>query len=300
METEIVAVISGAGINPAYIHSFFLSEDFIILCIWSSHFIASGAKILWERNLLDAMKFDPKASAKWVVVDRKHDRGVVATFSSPAFFSFHTINAWQQDNGDEVDIMCDLIQFPNMDILYKMYYENMISTGRGTEKYSGKTGSYPSFARYRLAGIPKVGSQGKSKSKGTSRLAELVLQVPSPAVGDLPTMNPRFSTKKMRYIYTVVDRGLSSFVDGIAKLDIETQEVKYWGHPKHTPGEAIFVSDGTDEFEDSGFLLSVIFNGETGSSYLICLNARDMTEMGRAECTVAIGLGFHGSHYASG
>jgi len=89
----------------------------------------------------------------------------------------------------------------------------------------------------------------------------------------------------------------SSFMDGLAKVDIETKESKIWGKDKHTPGEAIFVPDGTDEAEDAGYLLSVVLNGETGTSSLVCLDARDMTEVGRADCGVPVGFGFHGAHY---
>lgn len=82
-------------------------------------------------------------------------------------------------------------------------------------------------------------------------------------------------------------------------MDAETQDVKVWGVEKHTPGEAIFIPDGTDESEDAGYLLSVILNGETGTSYLLCLNAKDMTEIGRADCGLAVGFGFHGTYCSS-
>lgn len=34
--------------------------------------------MLWHRNLLDAMEFDPRARTKWYVVDRHRNRGVVS------------------------------------------------------------------------------------------------------------------------------------------------------------------------------------------------------------------------------
>jgi torulene dioxygenase len=79
-ETEILATVSNPLITGAYVHSFFLTKDFVILGVWSSHFAAYGIKILWERNCLDAIApFDPRSKAKWLVVDRRHGRGVVAT-----------------------------------------------------------------------------------------------------------------------------------------------------------------------------------------------------------------------------
>lgn len=301
-ETAILATISGASLKPAYIHSIFLSGEFVILAIWSSHITTQGVSILWERNLLDAMAFDPKSKVKWLVVDRKHGRGHVATFESPAAFSFHSVNAWQEhyaDGSTDVNIVCDVIQFPNMDILHKVYYENLVSDGPGAAKWSGEAlrkTSVPSLCRYRLSSIP---TQASKKVKSPAAV-EILFEVKSPLVGELPTINPLYSTRRHRYVYSLVDRGFSSFVDGICKFDTDTKNVTYWMTPKHTPGEAIFVPDpARKNIEDGGFLLSVILDGSTGTSYLLCLNAENMQEAGRAEVGIAVGLGFHGCHAAS-
>ncbi|OOF90884.1 hypothetical protein ASPCADRAFT_134911 [Aspergillus carbonarius ITEM 5010] len=229
-KTDILATITGPTVKPAV-------------------FAEGGIKILWERNLVDSIKFDPSLQTRWYVIDRKNGRGVVANYLSPAFFSFHTINAWQKANDDDtVDIICDIIQYPTDETIRR---------------------------RNSDANLPK---------------AETLLRIETDFVGDLPTINPKYATRKARY---------SSFFDAIAKIDLETQEAKIWTHDRHTPGEAIFVPNGTDDAEDAGYLLSVVLNGETGTSYLLCLNARDMTEVGRAECDSAIGFGLHGSHYPS-
>ncbi|KAL2826324.1 carotenoid oxygenase [Aspergillus cavernicola] len=287
-KTEIIATISGAGVKPAYLHSFFLSEDFVILCIWPMYFTGYGASILWERNIIDALKFNPNAESKWYVIDRKGSRGIVATFTSPAFFSFHTVNAFQEENGDgTVDVVCDIIQFPDDYVVRNLYYENVLSTGSGQAVHEG---ARPDLVRYKLSSIPRKGTK-----KGVAA-AEVVKK--TEGAGELPTINPTYATKKHRYAYGIVDRGYSSFMDGLAKTDLETGEIKYWGRePKpHTPSEAVFVPDGTDESEDAGYLLSVVFDGEKGTSYLVCLRATDMTEVGRAECDHPISIGLHGVH----
>ena len=43
-----------------------------------------------------------------------------------------------------------------------------------------------------------------------------------------------------------------------------------------------------------------MLDGEKGKSYLVCLDAKTMTEMGRAGVDFAIALGFHGAHVPSG
>lgn len=289
-KTEILATISGPGTNAAYVHSFFLTTDYVILCVWPTYFAGKGSAILWERNILEAIRFHPEAKTKWYVIDRKAGRGVVATFTSAAFFSFHTVNAFEESSNDKtVDIFCDVVQYTNADILRKGYYENIVSTG----SEAGKSGlDPPSLVRYKLPGIPKAG-----KDKRATPSAEILTTISG--AGDLPTMNPLYATRRQRFVYSVVNRGYSSFLDGLAKTDIETKKVTYWGKEPapHTPGEAIFVPDGTSEAEDVGYLLSVVLDGEKGTSYLACLDARDMSEVARADCDHAVGVGLHGVHY---
>ena len=340
-KTEILAIISERDVLPAYIHSFFMTDDFVILCVWNSYFAAGGAKVLWERNLIDAISpFDPRATTKWLVVDRKHGRGLVAKFDSPAIFSFHTVNAWQERNpssspsssSDAVtDVNCDIIQYPSLDVIHRFYYDNLISTGSGVSNWAGndidRSSQKPSLVRYKLSNIPLDRPSTRSwfppwaTTTTSSSPAQQLLQFPTRLVGDLPMINPHYRFRKHRYVYTLCDRGLSSFVDGIAKLDIDTGLAVYWGTRNHTPGEAIFVPKhsnrnerveeteksgqedweksnhrGEGDDEDEGYLLSVVFNGDTGTSYLLCLDAKSMTEVGRAEAEMAVPSGFHGIH----
>jgi torulene dioxygenase len=304
-KTEILAKITGADIKPAYIHSFFLTNDFVVLAIWPAYIAGLSLSILWERNMLDALsKFDPEARTLWLVVDRKHGCGLVAKYSSPAVFCFHSINAWQETAADgTASVFCDLVEFPNLDILHRFYYDNLVSTGPGVCNYAGgnRENIQPSMARYHLANIPTATS--KKAAPTTAAEAVITLRIPGPAIGELPTINPHFSTRKARYVYTVVDRGHSSFFDAICKTDLDSRTATVWESPHHTPGEPIFIpaarhadsadSDG-EAAEDDGVLLSVVLNGDTGMSYLLCLDASTLQEVGRAECDAAVGFGFHG------
>jgi torulene dioxygenase len=43
-------------------------------------------------------------------------------------------------------------------------------------------------------------------------------------------------------------------------------------------------------------LLTVVLNGYVDKSYLLVLNAKDLTEMGRAEMQGPMSFGFHGAY----
>lgn len=302
-ETEVLAKISGNDIQGAYIHSFFLTENFVILCVWNAHYRLKGVSLLWERNILDSIApFNSKNDVVWLVVDRRHGRGLVKKLTSPAFFSFHSINAWEQaGTGDagSVDIMCELFEFDNMDILHKMYYRNLVSNEAGALAKNPAAGKRTAsgLVRYKLAGIPTTTTRRSSQSTASdsrSPRAERVLDIRSPAAGDLPRINPTLATKPHRYVWSTVNRGRSSFIDGLVKTDTFEKTCVHWDCDKHTPGEPIFIPAPDAESEDDGVLLCVVLNGETETSYLLCLDARTMQEVGRAEVGRAVGFGFHG------
>lgn len=238
--------------------------------------------------------FDPSVKTKWYVIDRVNGRGHIATFDSPAFFSFHTANAWEEVNADgTVDILANIVQYQSMDILHKFYYKNMISTGSGVKDFNiaNMEGIRPYLVRYKLGSInPNVALPKQI------RLAAKIIEMKGPMVGDLPTYNPQFMMRKNRYVYAVCAKGESSFVDGLAKADMETQTSIQWTTRNHTPGEPIFVADPGKDGEDDGVILSVVLDGDTGLSYLLCLDARTFTEIGRAQVPNAVGFGFHGKH----
>jgi torulene dioxygenase len=112
-KTEILATFPG---KAAYIHSFFLSEDYVVLAVWSSWYEMNGLKIPIEQNLLDAISpFSSSNLTHWYVIDRRHGNGVIAEFESPAGFCFHSINTWQEVNKDgETDVLCELVEFENL------------------------------------------------------------------------------------------------------------------------------------------------------------------------------------------
>lgn len=104
-----------------------------------------------------------------------------------------------------------------------------------------------------------------------------------------------------RYTYGLLNRCKSTMLDGIVKYDTQTHTTQIWENHAHTPGECIFIpSPKPDAAEDEGVLLSVILDGRAKKSYLLVLNAMDLSEVARAELETAVGLGFHGKHVARG
>lgn len=347
-QTDIIATIVGdfkSGPKAAYIHSFFMSANFIILCVPSAHYAWGGAKVLWTRNIAEALegwddgteglryaKTGAEKEMQWLVIDRKGGRGLVGRFASSAGFFFHAINAYEEpvDNDGEgaasttskqVDIICDLVAYRSLEVVKTLFYDVLLD----------KDGSYRTFfhsrdraesdhatlSRFRLrvdlpeeTPTPGVATAPSVKTLADFpppfRRAERILAIPAPHCGELPVINPAYLTRPYHYVYSVPDRGLSTLGDGLVKTDLLTRDALFWNNAAgHSPGEAVFVArprteeeerDGVELDEDDGVLLSVVLDGRGAKSYLVCLDAKTMRELGRAEADFAIAFGFHGCH----
>ncbi|PGH06099.1 hypothetical protein AJ79_06633 [Helicocarpus griseus UAMH5409] len=308
-ETSILATIPGA--RAAYLHSFFLTENHVILCVWNSFFAAGGIGILWHRNIADAIAdYDPSSPATWYVVDRRPGgRGLVATYESDPFFCFHTVNAYEEpspsDDGS-VDVVADLTAYPNLDVIKLFYLSNIVSTSPDAGKFSKD--NLGVYKRFRLSSLPTSSSSSSSSTK--PKRATLDFQVDASITPELPTLNPFHVTHCHRYVYGVVATGKSSFLDGLVKFDTETKTAVSWSEFGQNAGEPIFVprvrkqatgGEGEEVVEeDDGVLLTVVLDGLKGNSYLLVLDAKSMKEVGRAEVAGAIGFGFHGTHVPAG
>ncbi|KAI9572482.1 carotenoid oxygenase [Boletus coccyginus] len=297
-ETDILATITDA--SGAYLHSSLITENYFILCVWGGQYSWGGAKILWEKNILDAIApFDPSKKASWYVIDRKHGKGVVATYECDPFFCFHTINAWEEpspSDPSQIDIIADLSIYKNLDVLKRLYYNGIKSTSPVSLDYVGdkRSGSCDVFLRRsRLPGVnTTIDAPSEAREAVTVHTAEHDHSC------ELPVINPHFLTKPSRYIYGICDRGLSTFFDGLVKYDAKTHTPTYWSVQGHSPGEAIFVPNPKGTAEDDGVLLSVVLDGFTEKSYLLVLDAKNMKEVGRASMGCVVSFGFHGIYHA--
>ncbi|KAM0333977.1 hypothetical protein ACHAQA_000995 [Verticillium albo-atrum] len=304
-KTDILATINDPSIKAGYMHSFFLTPSYVVLCVPVAHFGLGGLKVPWNRNLLDSIEpFDATQRCKWLVVDRRGKKGLVATFDTPAAFFFHSVNSFEEaaPDGSVIDLFCDVIEYPNQDVVRSFYYDVLLNRKNAATKFWGEKDRvhtlHPRLARYRLR-VPQKSTRNQGQW-------ELVSSIPSPHAGELPVINPAYHCRRHRYVYSLANRGRSTLLDTIVKTDTDKREALLWGCPQgHTPGEAIFVprpgvTEDEQLAEDDGVLLSVVLDGSTQRSYLLCLDAKDLSELGRAECPFSIGFGFHGVHAPTG
>jgi torulene dioxygenase len=169
---------------------------------------------------------------------------------------------------------------------------------------SGKSIDVPAARRFVLSGITPLSSSASQNSQSLPiREAKQEFSVSNI---ELPTIHPRAYSAPYRYAYGT-HRGdhhvPGVFTDKIVKIDMKTRTWKTWGTDGYTTGEPIFVSRPRDDIsgkmvseaeEDDGVVLSVVLDGVRQRSMLVVLNAKDLTEVARAEMDRCMPLGFHG------
>jgi beta,beta-carotene 9',10'-dioxygenase len=251
--------------EPAYMHSFGLSERWLVLAEFP--FVVNPISIpLSGRPYIENYRWKPELGTRLTLVDRSSGEAK-GPFETEACFGFHHVNAYE----DGEDVVVDACVFPDAGIVRDLYLERL---------RAGKPVAKPELRRFRI-------SPG-SGSIASRRLTEEGFDLPRTNYG-------RCNERRYRYAWGV-GTGESGWLDRIVKADLERGETIAWAEPGSFPGEAVFVAAPDAEAEDGGVLLSVVFDSERGSSFLLVLDASDLSELARAEAPHHVPFGFHGQY----
>lgn len=256
---------------PAYLHSLFSTENYVILIVWQADY---GGK---ERplNVLDFIQpWNPDRPALFYVIS-KENGGVIAKYTAPPFFAFHEVNSFEKDG----DIFIDLPRFNDHTWLFRAEIQNLrANTGKPS---AGELDLQGDFVRFRLADF----AHGKASNGSIiTRPASKEIHLPT-AIGniELPKINEAYLGKPYRYAYGIHVETRGFFADSVIKIDTETKTTKVWKPAtKHLPSEAVFVPRPNATCEDDGVLVLVAMDERRSASSLIVLDAKSMTELGRA------------------
>lgn len=257
--------------EPAYFHSFALTENYIILT--EAPFVVNPLRLKFGgQPYIENYRWKPEKGTRFVVIS-KLDGTIKDPYYTPAFFTFHHINAFEQGQ----DIIIDIAAYEDASIIEELRLDRLTSSG-------DRVLPFCEVRRYRITGSePQVDYEP---------LSEYAL--------DLPRLNYRaFNSQDYNYIYGVSSgkRGENRFWDQLIKLDISQRTNKTWSEPACFPGEPVFVAAPEAVGEDDGVLLSVVLDSRKGASFLLILDAKSFSELGRAEIPHHVPFGFHGYYY---
>jgi len=249
--------------EPAYMHSFGLTERWLVLAEFP-HVVNPLALALSGRPYIENYRWKPELGTRFTLVDRATGEAR-AGFQTGACFAFHHVNAYE-DGGE---VVVDLCTYPDPGIIEDLYLDRL---------RAGKPVRFATLSRFRL-GLA-------DRSVRREALSEHGVELPRINYG-------RCNERRYRFIWGN-GPGAHGWLEQILKLDTAGGATLFWSGDDCYPGEPVFVARPEAEREDDGVLLSVVLDARAGSSFLLVLDAAELTELARAEVPHHIPFGFHG------
>ncbi|KAL1022412.1 hypothetical protein UPYG_G00026650 [Umbra pygmaea] len=305
----LVQFPSSERFKPSYVHSFGMSENYFV-------FVETPVKInllkfltawsIWGTNYMDCFESNETLGTWFHLATKDPAVYIDHKFRTSAFNLFHHINTYEDDGF----IVVDVCTWKGHEFVYNYLYLANLRENWGDIKKAAMRAPQPEVRRYVLPTDVHKEAQGKNlislpyttatavmRSDGTIWLEPEVLFSGPRQAFEFPQINyNKFSGKNYSYAYGL---GLNHFIpDRICKLNVKTKETWVWQEPDSYPSEPIFVQTPDSVDEDDGVLLSIVVNpgADQRPGYLLILNARDLTEMARAEVEVVIPVTFHGMY----
>jgi carotenoid cleavage dioxygenase-like enzyme len=250
---------------PSFAHDFFVTENYVVFPVYPLVFdleraINSGIPMAWE----------PDRGAHFGVMPRNGTAKDVRWFDMEARWSFHMVNAWEE-NGKIIADVCasNATQFaPKAD-------------GTMADESEGLS---PRLRRWTfdLAG----------DSKG---VAEEMLDGDNS--GEFPRTDDRFMTRKHRHVYMGGSTEEQLVFNQIMHYDMQTGSLKRWGDGSYMMGEPILAHRNEAADEGDGYVLDLAHNHATGLTELLILDAADVESgpIAKVLCPLRIPAGFHGT-----
>jgi beta,beta-carotene 9',10'-dioxygenase len=264
--TEPTVIGSVPVREPAYMHSFGLSERWFVLAEFP--LVVNPLHLArLNRPYIENYRWRPERGTRFTLVDR-HSGEVTGGFETEPCFGFHHVNAYD----DSGAVVVDVCAFPDASVIEDLYLDRL---------RAGKSISTGKLVRFQLDLDRKTVTRRALSDQGL----------------ELPRINYGLCNERPhRYVWGV-DTGDSGWVEQIVKVDTDDGSAISWAMPGCSPSEPVFVGRPGAEEEDDGVLLSVVLDSERERSSLLVLDARSLEEIASAEAPHHIPHSFHGQFF---
>lgn len=252
------------------VHDFVVSRDWIILPI----FPLTGSMERATKGA-PAYAWEPEKGTHIALIPRGGSVTDARWFKGDPCYVFHPMNAFDTADGK---VVCDMMKYPVAPL-------------------------FPGPDGQRIGKEPPVARlvRWTFDPKGTTDT--YTEQALDDHPGEFPRLDERFTGLPYRHGYfqvgAVTDASLGRDKrNGVAHIDLQTGRVSSW-MPAAVDycGEPIFVPRSPNSAEGDGFLLSVVYRGETGCSDLAVFDASQVEAgpLALAHLSHRVPAGFHGN-----
>jgi beta,beta-carotene 9',10'-dioxygenase len=255
----------------AYIHSFGMTEHYLLLAEYAFKLSNVLGMVISGKPFIENFEWLPEEGSRFIVVDKASGR-VVSESETEPFFAFHHINAFERDG----EIVADFAAYSDAKIVRQFYLDELRADRADIDTSE--------FRRYR---IPLSG--------GKRATYELVADENI----EFPRINyEQYNGKPYGCVFGAsIQQGTTGFFNQLTKFDVATGAIEKWYEADCYPGEPVFVAAPEASTEDAGVVLSVIFDSQHDTSFLLVLDGRSFGEVARIPLPQHIPFGFHGQFF---
>lgn len=263
---ELTASISVK--EPSYMHSFALTERYIILVefpftVNPLHMMVSG------KPFIENFKWKSDKGTRFTIVSRA-DGKIVDNYLCEPFFAFHHVNAFEREN----KVVIDLVAYDDSSIISSFYLDVLKGNGLNTIPTS-------TLRRYSI-----TLNSGSIEYEPIHQMLEF------------PRINyKRYNMKEYNFLYAAGLHSVGDLTNRLIKVNVKSRDFNIWSERGCHPGEPVFVPKPGSTLEDDGLILSVVLDSKKKNSFLLVLSAQTFEEIARAEVPHHIPYGFHGQYY---
>lgn len=254
--------------HPAYMHSFGMTENYIILTQFP--LIIDPFRLAFTGSpFIENLFWKPQYGTEFLVID-KYTGKLMGKFKCDPSFAFHHINCFEEME----NVIVDIVSYKDSSIIKSLYLKKL--------RHGDFLLPVPQIRRYCLNIFSK----------------KVTFQILSEDFVEYPRINYRkCNTRDYNYVYGINAHKSNGFPNRIAKFDVKSKTFKHWIKENNYPGEAIFIAAPDTEKEDEGVILSMVLDTERVKSYLLILDAASFSEIARAYLPFAAPFGSHGQYF---
>jgi beta,beta-carotene 9',10'-dioxygenase len=251
--------------RPSALHSFAITERYAVLT--ECPLLLSPLNLIMSgRPIIENYRWVRDRPTFFNVIDR-HSGGLRARLEAEPFYCAHHVNAFERGG----ELLVDLLAYPDAGILAALSLDRL----RG-----GADVPRSELRRYRL---PLDGAAVSFEALGEG------MEDPQIDYG-------RHNARPYRYVYGCAP-GPHGFYARIQKTDVTAASAVEWSEPGAFARQPVFVAAPGASREDDGVLLSLVLEPAAETSFLLILDARDLSEICRAPLPQCVPFDLHGAFY---
>lgn len=245
--------------HPSYMHSFSITKNYIILTEYP--FKLADNLIFSGKPFIKNYAWDKNAKTKITIINKRCPCNIKTYFAEP-FFSFHHINAYEENN----NIILNIIAYKDSHIIEHIgFFPDHLD---------------PSFFLNMRIDLTEDTTQTRKIPLGYA---------------DLPRINSAYNGRPYGYFYAInVDKNRHT----LFKWDTKQNTRIFWSEEGCFAGEPIFIQNPTGHGgEDDGVILSLVLDVNKKVSFLLVLDAKNFKELARTYLLHGVPFGLHGQFY---